>query len=267
MRDGNIERSRDDQANVLPGGVDTLLLPVHRWVWGDPHRCAHKLLVFAETEADGGRDLARAAELTPDPLLRRLYMRHAIDEQRHAEMFRQRAKAMLSALPLRRQALEANWFAPGERGLDDLVVEKDNDVTLLAFLHLSERAAARRFAIYRDVLGQDPETQAVFAGILRDEVFHMSYSRRQLERVSPRRHELKLWAARLRRIGKAYLRLATTVAGVMGTFILTLQYFVVLPCFALLAKRAARRLSGDIPGDSPGWTARAERPRTLGTQY
>jgi hypothetical protein len=47
-----------------------LLLPLHRWVWRDPHRCARKLLAFEETEADGGRDLARAAELTKDPLLR-----------------------------------------------------------------------------------------------------------------------------------------------------------------------------------------------------
>ncbi len=45
----------------------------------------------------------------------------------------------------------------------------------------------------------------------------MSYSRRQLERVSPHRHGLKLWAARLHRIWKAYLRAAARVAGVMGT--------------------------------------------------
>jgi hypothetical protein len=245
-----------------------LLLPLHRWVWKNPHRRARKLLVFAETEADGGRDLARAAEVTTDPLLRRLYLRHSVDERRHAEMFRHHGETMLKALSVRRGGLDTNWFAPGERGLDDLVVERDNDPALLAFLHLSERAAAARFTIYRALLAGDPETQAVFTDVLRDEVFHMTYSKKQLERVSPRRHGLKLWAARLHRIWKAYLRVATAVAGVMGTLILSVQYFVVLPCFALVAKRAERRrLSGDSIRDAPGWTARTDRRRTLRTQY
>src|SRR3954452_21267569 len=129
-------------------GLDVVLRPLHRWVWADPHRRAQKLLVFAETEADGGRDLARASELTGDARLRRLYLRHALDEQRHAEMFRQRGRALLQSLPAEARAstIQANWFAPGERGLDDLQVEREQDASLLAFLHLSEKAAAQRFA-------------------------------------------------------------------------------------------------------------------------
>ena len=74
-----------------------LLRPLHRWVWLDTARRARKLLRFAETEADGGRDLVRAAEVTPDPLLRRLFLFHARDEQRHAELFRRRGAALLQA--------------------------------------------------------------------------------------------------------------------------------------------------------------------------
>jgi hypothetical protein len=268
MRDGKSEECRDEDPSVRPGHVDRLLKPIHRWVWRDPHRCAQKLLVFAETEADGGRDLARAAELTNDAVLRRLYFRHSIDEQRHAEMFRSRGRTLLSTLAPQHGSLRADWFAPGERGLDDLVIEKDNDDALLAFLHLSERAAARRFAIYRDVLGHDPETYAVFTGILKDEVFHMRYSRRQLERISPRRCGLRLWAARLNRVWKAYVRLAAGVASLLGTCVLTVQYFVVLPWFALAARHAVKsRLSADSPGETPGWTARTPRPRALHSQY
>ncbi|HWT86111.1 MAG TPA: hypothetical protein VN177_10095, partial [Myxococcales bacterium] len=62
---------------VEPSRLDRLLKPLHRWVWADSRRRARKLFRFAETEADGARDLARAAELTRDPLLRRLYFRHA----------------------------------------------------------------------------------------------------------------------------------------------------------------------------------------------
>jgi hypothetical protein len=246
--------------------VDALLRPVHRWVWADARRRAHKLLRFAETEADGGRDLARAAELTHDALLRRLFLRHASDELRHADMFRTRGRTMLATLPARggrgRVTVEANWLAPGERGLDDLRVDGERDDTLLAFLHLSERAAAMRFAVYREVLAGDPDTRDVFESILRDEAFHMNYTRKQLERVSPQRHGLRLWAARLQRIWKVYLRFAAAFASVMGAVVLAVQYFVVLPVFALAAKRAERRAR--CPD---GWTHVEGRPCSFRTQY
>jgi hypothetical protein len=158
--------------------------------------------------------------------------------------------------------VQANWLAPGERGLDDLHVDRERDDTLLAFLHLSERAAAMRFAVYREVLGGDPDTRDVFESILRDEAFHMNYTRKQLERVSPRQHGLRLWAARLQRIGRVYLRFAAAFASVMGAVVLAVQYFVVLPVFALAAKRAERRAR--CPG---GWTDVAGRPCSFRTQY
>jgi hypothetical protein len=226
------------------GGSEWILRPIHRRLWADPLRRGHKLLRFAETEADGGRDLARASELTRDPLLRRLYLRHALDERRHAEMFRERAGALLRSLPeggsSSSSAVEANWLAPGERGLDDLRVEAESDESLLAFLHLSERAAARRFAAYRDVLGIDPETRDVFRAILRDEAFHMNYTYAQLRRVAPRRHGAKLWLARASRLWKGYLRVAVAIGGAIGAIVLLFQYFVLLAPFSLLAKRAAR---------------------------
>ena len=42
---------------------------LHWLVWRDPKRRAVNLLRFAEVEADGGRDLVRAAEVTRDPVL------------------------------------------------------------------------------------------------------------------------------------------------------------------------------------------------------
>jgi rubrerythrin len=242
--------------------LERVLRPVHRWVWRDAHRSARKLLTFAVTEADGGRDLSRAAELTADPLLRRLYLRHALDEQRHAELFRARGRAILAALgPARSVAFEANWISPGERGLDDVRVDEERDASLLAFLHLSEKAAAGRFAAYHEVIA-DEETREVFRRILRDEVFHMAYTRSQLERIAPERHRLQLWRARASRLWKAYLRLATALAGLIGALLLVAQYFIVVPVFALLAMRAARR-------ERPGWSEprRRDGPGALESQY
>jgi hypothetical protein len=217
------------------------------------------LLRFAETEADGGRDITRAAELTGDPLLRQLYLRHASDEHRHASLFRGRAAAILANLPPGAlkggSRFDAGWLSPGERGLDDLRVERESDGSLLAFLHLSEKAAAERFVLYRDVIS-DAETCAVFDEVLRDEAFHMNYTYSQLKRVAPRRYGLRLWWARLGRLWKGYLRIATAIASVLGGIMLTAQYFLVLPVFALLAQRSARR-------ELPGWVpARRADPRS-----
>ncbi len=239
-----------------------MLLLLHRWIWHDPERCARKLFSFAETEADGGRDLVRAAELTKDPILRRLFVIHAADEDRHAELFRKRGTALLRAMPLRSPAFfQLNWVSPGERGLDDLRIHTESDASLLAFLHLSEKSAAGHFATYVDALRDDPLTGSVFREVLKDETFHMNYTLAQLTRVAPKRHRLLLWRARLGRLWKAYLRIMSAIAGGMGAIILTLQYFILLPAFALLAKRAARR-------EPPGWRpVPPERENALKSQY
>ena len=103
---------------VRPTGFDRMLAPLHRWIWRDAGRRVQKLIRFGETETDGGRDILRAAEVTADPLLRRLYLVHAIDELRHGvlgraetrvfvecrvreeqERLRSRRKLRLGALP------------------------------------------------------------------------------------------------------------------------------------------------------------------------
>ena len=235
---------------------------LHWLVWRDPKRRAQNLLRFAEVEADGGRDLVRAAEVTQDPILRKLFLKHALDEQRHAELFRGRGLALIRSLPRgAASGVQADWLTPGERGLDDLRVEDEGDAALLAFLHLSEKSAAKDFANYVDVLKADPQTRTVFEKVLHDETFHMTYTRNELDRVAPTQARWRVWTARLRRFWKAYLRLASGLAGVIGAVVLTLQYYVVLPLFAFFAQRAAKR-------ETPGWSAiAAERNGALDRQY
>src|SRR5215472_3026642 len=240
---------RSGRFQAPPTITDRLLKSVHRWIWGDVERRVQKLLRFSETETDGGRDILRAAELTSDPLLRRLYLEHAIDEFRHGVLFRHRAAALLKVSPSQpNSGFQGDWLSPGGHGLDDLQVDSESDTNMLAFLHLSEKAAASRFTVYRDVMQHDPPTRAIFQEILHDETFHMNYTLTQLARVEPQRHKRHLWRARLSRLWKAYLRLATGLAGILGSILLTLQYFILLPVFAWLAKRAARR-------EHSGWTA------------
>ena len=245
-----------------PTAFDRMLTPLHRWIWSDTDRRVQKLLRFGETETDGGRDILRAAEVTSDPLLRRLYLEHAIDEFRHGFLFRHRAAALLKASPSRSNpGFKGDWLAPGGHGLDDPQVDGESDSAMLAFLHLSEKAAASRFTVYRDVMQHDPPTRAVFEEILHDESFHMNYTLTQLARVEPKRHNRHLWRARFSRLWKTYLRLATGIAGILGSLLLTIQYFVLLPPFAWLAKRAARR-------EPSGWViVAAGKSQSLDRQY
>jgi len=243
--------------------VDRLLQPIHWWVWSDPNRRALKLGGFSATEADSGRDMAQAAESTSDPVLRRLYIRHALDEQKHSVWFASRARAILGSLDegAARSTFQANWFSPGERGLDDLDVTRESEASLLAFLFLSERKGARRFLVYKDVLRSDPDTRGMFVEIITDEAFHTNYTYAQLRRVAPKAYWLHILWARLGILWKAYLRLAAAIAGVMGGILLTVQYFTLLPLFAWLARRSAKR-------ELAGWTpSRAPEASPLGTQY
>jgi rubrerythrin len=249
-------------AGVTRGApLDRLMRPLHQWVWSDGDRRLRKLLAFAEVETDGGRDILRAAEVTPDPLLRRLYLEHAIDELHHGDLFRERGTALLRARRTRRRVLLDGNPLPGGHGLDDLRIEGEPDHRLLAFLHIAEKSAAGRFAIYRELVDDDPSTRAIFEEILRDEVFHMNYTYTQLARVAPQTYRHHVWHARAKRLWNRYLRVAAAVAGLFGHVMLTAIYFVLLPPFAWLAKRAERR-------EPAGWTPIARKSQATPTsQY
>jgi len=134
-----------------PTAFDRMLAPLHRWIWSDADRRVEKLFHFGETETDGGRDILRAAEVTSDPLLRRLYVEHAIDEFRHGVLFRHRAAELLKTSHSN-PGFQGDWLAPGGHGLDDLQVDSESDSDMLAFLHLSEKAADPRFPFPRELV-------------------------------------------------------------------------------------------------------------------
>src|SRR5260370_2873880 len=82
-----------------PTAFDRMLTPVHRWVWSDTERRVQKLLRFRETETYGGRDILRAASGISDPLLRRPYLVHTIDEIRQCLPLRHPPASLFNVSP------------------------------------------------------------------------------------------------------------------------------------------------------------------------
>ena len=246
----------------MPSPLDTLLRPLHQWVWGDFDRRVRKLLAFAEVETDGGRDILRASELTPDPLLRRLYLEHAIDELHHGVLFRERGAALLRARASRAAPLFNGNPLPGGHGLDDLRIEGEPDHRLLAFLHVAEKSAAGRFAIYRRLVDDDPadtrhfRTDSARRGVPYE--LHVRAARARLAEVVSLAALARAGAAGC---GSATCGIAAAIGDVMGTAVIALVYFVVLPPFAWMAKRAHR-------AEAEGWKpARAAARESAASQY
>src|SRR5262245_25099094 len=63
-------------------------------VWRSETKTTEKFRSFSATEAGSALDMLKAAELEKDPRRRRLFFRHALDEARHSNYFRDHARRM-----------------------------------------------------------------------------------------------------------------------------------------------------------------------------
>jgi len=110
---------------------------------GNPHRLRAQAPALSPIRRPTEAATSRAPPSSrPDPLLRRLYLRHAHDELRHGRPLPDPARrTLLLSLPrarTHRSRRTGSLRASG--GLDDVRVGRGEDGSLLAFLHLSEKA-------------------------------------------------------------------------------------------------------------------------------
>lgn len=248
----------------------TLLLWKHRPVWSDPLRKRRTLESFAVTEEDGGRDLAAAAGHVAEPELRAHLARHARDELRHAELFRERARELSDDASATSHADAAYDLSRGRKQgeldahgfLNAGLYDELGEVEYVAMLHTAERRAAELFSVHAELNAADPRTRAIFEEILRDEKYHVAYTGRFLEhwRAEGRADEVRrvLREARGSRWFGAWKRLGARSGASFGRALLFLFYCTLLAPFGLLARRTRAR--------DGGW--RAPRPATdLSRQY
>jgi hypothetical protein len=115
-------------------------------------------------------DLMAAANLTSSPERRALYVRHALDEARHAGMFAHRAAELCRA---RGRAPLGPVVADTEQ-----LFERLGEVGFLAFVHLGESRALAQLAVHVATCRKvgDTRSAALIEAIAADEARHAAYT-------------------------------------------------------------------------------------------
>jgi rubrerythrin len=247
---------------------DLMLRLRSRRVWRDPARKLRTLESFARTEEDGGRDIAGASRRVTDAELAGHLQRHAVDERRHAELFRRRAAELRTARAgageVADPAADRAWDLSRGRASTEMdshgfytlgLLDELGEVPYVAMLHVAECRAAALFRVHHDLTRDDPPTAAVFEDILRDENYHVAWTAAMLKRwrEEGRDEEVAraLKAARASRFMGAWKRAGIRAAGNLGRLSMLLLYVTLLLPFGLLASRRRAGSKGWQPPRAP----------------
>jgi rubrerythrin len=235
--------------------LDSLLPSRSRAAWRDPVRRYRTLLAFSATEEDGGKNLLASAARVEDDELRGHLLKHAEDEARHARLFRDRAAEVRGQVADSGAAdgaqVERLWdVSPGQEGdgqdthgfLSDELLDRRGEVAYVAMLHVAELKAEQLFGRFAKETAHDPETQAVFEQILKDERYHVAYTRRFLdqwrEQGFGQEVDRELKAAKSSRFMGNWRRFGLRSASGFGRVLLHALYLTVLMPFGLAARRS-----------------------------
>ncbi len=219
-------------AITSPGQL--LLRAIAPFVWHSEAKIAAKLEGYAATEAGSALDMLKAAEITADPRLRRLFFRHAMDEARHARMFREQARQ--HAPTVRRETSAHEVISATRQNL----LERLGLVRFIAFVYLAEKRGELQFRALQRHFRARPDLERLFGRISKDERFHVAYTEQLLEawRRDGRGKEVReaLLRVRLGRALETWRRSGRIFGELMSRLMLGLLYLVVLPLFAVVAR-------------------------------
>ncbi len=219
--------------------------------WRLPGRPQRLLAAFALAERGSMLDMLAAVEATDRRELRKKYFLHALDEGRHALVFAERVRA-LGQLGRAEAAIEDSGKLV-EAGIvgGRTLFERLGEPEFLTFVYVAEADAVEQFRVYLDRGLPDTRTQDELRGILKEETFHVSYSRAEVDRYRKEGLPVDWWATRLRlrRLWEGWLRFSRDFGAVMSAFWLGVLYLLVMAPFRLLARLE--------PG---GWQTPAGRP-------
>jgi hypothetical protein len=213
-------------------------------VWRRPRRAARLLMSFARAEEGSRLDLLAAARLTPSPERRVLYLRHALDEGRHATVFARRSAEL---------AAQAGLDPPGSKAADiDDLYQRLGELGFVAFVHRGERRGRLQFEAHRDYFARrgDERMRAVFEGVLVDERRHEAYTEDLLRTLagSARAARRALGAAALWEAWRSWRRLGRGLASRTYAVLMAGLYLVLAPVGLVVRWTAPVRAGWRGPG-------------------
>lgn len=192
---------------------------------------------FAEAERASMIDLVEAAQLTPDAERAALYLRHAEDESRHAQIFLSES---------RRIAEQHQLASIGPLRVDtESLFRTLGEPAFAAFVALGETRGALQFEAYCDYFEARGETRmvALFKRILEDETRHELQARTFTEALSLHPTRLRI-AMRARRLRAAYTRQASTLTNTLFSLFAALLVILFSPLAWVLKHKKPKPLLG-----------------------
>ena len=209
--------------------------------WRVPGRPQRLLGAFALAERGSMLDMFAAVEATKRRDMRKKYFHHGLDEGRHALIFAERVRAF--GLLGRAEAAMEDSGQLLEAGIvgGQTLFERLGEPEFMAFVYVAEADAVEQFNVYLDRGLPDDATQAQLRAILKDEVFHVTYSRTEVDKY--RKDGLPMDATmrkiRLRRVWERLLRFSRDFGSFTSGIWLSLLYFLVLGPFRLFGRLEA----------------------------
>jgi hypothetical protein len=226
---------------------------VTNWiVWRSPRRAARLLFSFAHAEAASRVDLIVAAQLAASTAHSALYLRHALDEARHAKLFSLRSAELRGKLGLP----PLGFVRPDAENL----FERLGEVGFLAFVHRGEQRGRRQFDSYRDHFARagDERMRALFDAVLVDERRHEEYTGTLLRTVAggERAARRALRAAAAWEAWRSWRRAGRALAGGVYEAAMSVLYVALAPLLLALRPllRERRRWSGSDGTGAGGGT-------------
>jgi bacterioferritin (cytochrome b1) len=204
------------------------------------------LLGFSLAEHASMLDLRAACAKTSSPARRVLYLRHSLDEARHARMYAQRSAE------LQRARGREPLYAPNA-DIEDLF-ENLGEVAFLAFVHRGERRGGEQFKEHRRQFLRrgDEKTASLFEAIIADEEQHAGYTWALLVELTGGEKQAR-GALRKAAAWEAYRlwrRAGRAVAGAVYAAFMFALYVTLFP-FAILVRAARPARIGWVAAPAP----------------
>ena len=221
-------------------------------VWRLPGKTSLKLAGFSHTEQGSGLDMLAATEETERREMRARYFRHALDELKHAVMFKNRAADLAPKAKTRTTAVLDDSAFITSHGINqsESLFQQLGELEFLAFVWVAEKRAVEQFDVYTDILKKDTETVGLFNEIFGDERFHVSYSRAELDRYAADGQEKEvrqaIFRVKRRRVLEIWLRFSRVLGDFMSQLWLGILYFLVIGPSSVFAKVLERDHTGFV---------------------